>query len=255
MFLLKKLIKLFFMPPTVILMLLVVGFIFVILGKRKKIGKYLLLGGVILYYFLSIAPTRYLLTAPLEAKYSPLNITEAKKTNYIVVLAGADSIHEAYPLTSSLGSAASNRLMEAIRLYHRMNQPRIVLSGGSGNPFRKVDTSGHMKDLLTSIGIPEEKLEFEISSRDTYENALETKGIVGSQRFILVTSANNMPRAMAVFKKLNMKPIPAPCDYQAGRSYTLLSFFPSGGNLEISTRAINEYLGIIWYRLRGRISA
>lgn len=241
------------MPPAFILILLVVGFIFVVLGKRKKIGKYLLFGGIILYYLLSIAPTADLLTAPLEAKYSPLNITETKKTKYIVVLAGADSIHEAYPLISSLGYASGNRIMEAIRLYHRMGHPKIILSGRSGNPFRKVDTSRYMKGLLTSIGIPEENLRYEFASRDTFENALETKRIVGNQRFILVTSANNMPRAMAVFKKLNMKPIPAPCDYQGKRCYTLFSFFPRGGNLESSTRAINEYLGIMWYKIRGRL--
>jgi len=133
MFLLKKLIKPFFMPHAFILMLLIAGFIFVTFSKRKRIGKYFFLGGIILYYLLSINPVADLLTTPLEAKYSPLNITETKKTKYIVVLAGADSIHKAHPFISSLVFAASNRLMEAIRLYHNMGKPTIVLCVNGGH--------------------------------------------------------------------------------------------------------------------------
>ena len=39
------------------------------------------------------------------------------------------------------------------------------------------------------------------------------KEIVGKDKFILVTSASHMLRAMALFRKQGMEPIPAPTDY------------------------------------------
>ena len=134
-----------------------------------------------------------------------------------------------------------------------MDEPKIVFSGGSGNPFFGVKSTEHLIDFLTRLGIKKDKVRFEIESRDTYENGVEVKRLIGDQKFIFVTSASHMPRAIAVFKRLGMKPVPAPCDYQASRVYTPLSFFPSPGSLEKSTRAINEYVGIIWYKIRGRV--
>ena len=254
MFLLKKLIKPFFLPSTFILLVLGIGALFIILSKRKRLGKYFLLAGTIFYYLFSIEPVSDLLITPLENRYPPLNIAEAMDAKYIVALAGAN-INNERSGSSKPQTLHSERFMEAVSLYFLMDEPKIVFSGGSGNPFFGVKSTEQLIDFLTKLGIKKDKVRFEIESRDTYENGVEVKRLIGDQKFIFVTSADHMPRAMAVFKKLNMKPIPAPCDYQAGRSYTLLSFFPSGGNLEISTRAINEYLGIIWYRLRGRISA
>ncbi len=79
---------------------------------------------------------------------------------------------------------------------------------------------------------------------EIYAGAISS-GIPGGARQVVKKIKEYLPR---IIPKVVM-------DDQAGQSYTLLSFFPSGGNLEISTRAINEYLGIIWYRLRGRIGA
>jgi len=252
MFLLKKLIKPFFLPPTFILLLLGIGALFIFLGKRKRLGKYFVLSGIIFYYLFSIEPIADLIIAPLENRYPPLNIAEAMDTRYIVALAGADINNDRSDSNKSQ-ILHSERFTEAIRLYFLMDEPKIVFSGGSGNPFLGVKSTEYLIDFLTKLGIKKDKVRFEIESRDTYENGVEVKRVVGDQKFVFVTSADHMPRAMAVLKKLGMKPIPAPCNYKAKRVYTPLSFFPSAGSLGKSTRAINEYLGIIWYKLRGRL--
>jgi len=252
MFLLKKLIKPFFLPPTFILLVLGTGALFIILGKRKRLGKYLILSGIIFYYLFSIEPFADLLIGPLENRYPPLNIAEAMDARYIVALVGL-GINNDHSDSNKFQALQSERFMEAIRLNFLMDEPKIVFSGGSGNPFLGVKSTDYLMDLLAKLGIKKDKVRFDIESRDTYENALEVKQVLGEQRFILVTSADHMPRAIAVFRRLGMKPIPAPCDFQAGEVYTPLSFFPSPGSLEKSTRAINEYLGIIWYKLRGRL--
>jgi len=252
MFLLKKLIKPFFLPPTFILLLLGIGALFIILGKRKRLGKYFLLSGIIFYYLFSIEPVADLLIAPLESRYPPLNIAEAMDARYIVTLAGA-AVNNDRSESNTSEISHSERFIEAIRLYFLMDEPKIVFSGGSGNPFFGVKSTEYLMDFLGKLGVKKDKVRFEIESRDTYENGVKVKRLIGNQKFIFVTSASHMPRAIAVSKKLDMKPIPAPCDYQAIGVYTPLSFFPKAENLQKSTRAINEYLGIIWYKLRGRL--
>jgi uncharacterized SAM-binding protein YcdF (DUF218 family) len=60
-----------------------------------------------------------------------------------------------------------------------------------------------------------------------------------------------MPRCMGIFRKLGMQPIPAPTDYQAGQNPLDASFTPSIEHLRLSELALHEYIGIVWYRLRG----
>jgi len=82
------------------------------------------------------------------------------------------------------------------------------------------------------------------------------KEIVGKDKFILVTSAAHMPRAMGLFRKQGMEPIPAPTDYMAGEregGLRLGMFFPSAGSLEKAGSAIHEYLGMVWGKLRSQI--
>ncbi|MBA7697982.1 hypothetical protein ES703_106655 [subsurface metagenome] len=252
MFLLKALIKPFFLPPTLILILCGTGLIFVLLRKRKKLGKCLLLGGMVLYYLLSIQPVSDFLISPLENKYPPLNVAKITDLGYVVILA-SPAIQEEYSDLNILTTSSSERLMEAIRLYFVLEEPSLLFSGGGGNPFLKPTFTKPLTTFLSAVGVKLSKVCYEIESRDTFENALNTKDIIGEQRFLLVTSAYHMPRAMDIFKKLNMEPVPAPCDYQGKQRFTPLSFLPNAENFVKSTRTINEYLGIVWYRIRGRL--
>jgi uncharacterized SAM-binding protein YcdF (DUF218 family) len=60
---------------------------------------------------------------------------------------------------------------------------------------------------------------------------------------------------MAMFKKAGMDPIPAPTDYWVKEKQALSPgmFFPRPGNLEMAERAVYEYLGLMWAKLRGQI--
>lgn len=123
-----------------------------------------------------------------------------------------------------------------------------------------------MADFLQQMGVPDENLIIEGHSRNTYENLVEVKKIVGSDRFILVASACDLRRAVAVAHKLKMKPIPAPANIwslqhhptDTGFSKRITDFFksfayPSTDNLYRIQWAYHEYVGYVWYRLLGRI--
>jgi uncharacterized SAM-binding protein YcdF (DUF218 family) len=64
-----------------------------------------------------------------------------------------------------------------------------------------------------------------------------------------------MPRAVALFERLGMEPIPAPTDFWIKKRQGLSPgmFFPSADGLRKAERAFYEYMGVVWSKLRGQI--
>ncbi len=76
--------------------------------------------------------------------------------------------------------------------------------------------------------------------------------MAGRKTVILVTSAIHLPRAMRLFEKQGLHPIPAPCAYESLKPVKLRPsmFFPNTGALTGAAIAIHEYLGLGWIWLR-----
>ena len=74
-------------------------------------------------------------------------------------------------------------------------------------------------------------------------------------RKILVTSAFHMRRAVLTFRKAGFDVIPSPSGYSvtSHKKQTVLSWWPTLGNLRKAQSVIRENLGIIVYRMRGWI--
>ena len=77
--------------------------------------------------------------------------------------------------------------------------------------------------------------------------------IVGQDRFLLVTSASHMPRSMALFEKRGMQPIAAPADHQVLKTHGFAPdmLFPGADGIHAAERAVWEYLGLVWAKIRG----
>jgi uncharacterized SAM-binding protein YcdF (DUF218 family) len=79
----------------------------------------------------------------------------------------------------------------------------------------------------------------------------------GIKRVLLVTSAMHMPRAHGAFRRLGVDAVPATTDIRVVEvpdkfaQPWFMRFLPSAAALSDSTGAIHEYLGYVYYRLRG----
>jgi uncharacterized SAM-binding protein YcdF (DUF218 family) len=96
----------------------------------------------------------------------------------------------------------------------------------------------------------------EEKSRDTAENAAESKKLMTQQdgHWLLVTSAAHMPRALAAFGPLTARLIPCCADYKTQGASDRNRFFGSAAHGWLcSDIAAHEWLGLIAYRLSGRI--
>ncbi len=246
MFVFKKLIKPFFLPPMIVIILVLYGLSCV--NRRKKKGSILILTGVMILYLLSISPVTNLIIKPLEMRYHPVKMIAQNAPSVIVVLAGGARVNNKFPVTSALKCSSMARILEAYRLYKMVKSPEIIIVGGSGDPLVNFEESKKMKELMLMLGASRKRVRIEMESRDTYENMGAIKKALKTTPFWLVTSAMHMPRAMFLAGKFGLKAFPAPCDSQYNQATGLTSFVPDPYNFHTSTAAMNEYLGLIWYK-------
>lgn len=228
--------------------------------KRQKSGKILVSVGVIFMAALSYGAISDSLLRPLERTFPPLlmekipgHVPFEQKVKWIVVLGGGHTSDPWLPVTSQISSESLARLTESVRLYRSLPGTKLILSGGA--VFDPVSNARIYFKTARIMDVPARDLVLSEQARDTEEEARFTQEIVGRDHLILVTSASHMPRAVALFRKRGMYPIPAPAAHLVKEQSCRApgDFFPSAGDLHKAQVAVHEYLGISWSKLRGRI--
>jgi len=252
MFMLKKIVAPFFYPVSLCLEFLLAGLALLWFTRRQRAGKVLVTLGSSLLVFLSFAFGADLLLKPLEGWYPPLTRPPAEgPVPWIVVLAGGIKDDPKLPALGKLSQESLYRIMEGVRIQRELPGSRLVVSGGpvSGDAAE----AAVMAEAAVGLGMAPEDVFQETASRDTEEQARLIQEIVGREKFILVTSALHLPRAMVLFRSRGLQPIPAPAGSRmaenTGSSPRL--WFPRPENLQKSEAALHEYLGLVWAWLRG----
>ncbi|MCK5686068.1 envelope biogenesis factor ElyC [bacterium] len=256
MYLLKKILSQFFMPLTAVLLIAVSGLYLLHFTRKQKTGKRLVTISILILLILSFLPVSDLILRPLEYHHKPhLKVdTKLEKTlKYVVVLAGGHTSDENIPVTSQINSSSLVRLAEGIRLINMYPDSKLVLSGGK--TFDPVSEAEILKKVALQFGVEPRRIITESGSVDTETQAEKIKELVKSEKFILVTSANHLPRSVLLFKKNGMNPVPAPAGLtiRKHKQYQPTRIFPNAVSLVHIDAAIHEYLGIIWSKLRGKI--
>ena len=269
MFNILQLIKPFLLPPTAIFIGLLAVF-YLLVVKKWKWARRILVMVLVGYYLLSTGPVTYLLVRSLERAVPRVVRAEAileeagkSEPEAIVILAGGAGKKGAARPISELQGPSWRRLWRGIELYREYGgKVPILYSGGSGDPFDQASIEAELaKEYALSMGIPASDFWTETTSRNTYENVQETKRILdqhfpgqSTHRVILVTSSTHMPRSILVMLKAGLSPIPAPADFPVA-TFPLdpFSFLPSAQAWMVSTKCLHEWIGIIAYRLMGRL--
>ncbi len=202
------------------------------------------------------------LTASLEHQYLPLD--NPPQAEAIVILGGSTRNQESPRVLPDM-SERGDRLLYGAKLYKDGAAPKIILSGGQVEWFGgEASEAETMAIILELMGIPRSAMILESRSLNTHQNAVFTKEILQREnikQILLVTSAAHMPRSSAIFRKQGINAIPAPADFTISdrdliedsfsTESRILSLLPDSGNLDNTTQALREYLGILIYRLRG----
>ncbi len=258
---LRYLVPRVFMPLPFCLIVCAIGVITVLITKhRRRSGAVCIVTGLLLLYFFSCKTGARMLMIPLEGMYRSYMVDgsvppEGESANeairYIVVLGSGHVIDDQLPISTQINDTALVRLIEGIRLYRLHPDCLLVLSGGR-NRFA-LSNAEVMARMSESLGVPDKDLVLESESRNTREEAELLQPLLSDKRFVLVTSASHMPRAMILFEKHGLSPIPAPTRHfirhKRGQIPVGLSP-PRALYLKISERALYEYYAIAWIRLQ-----
>ena len=110
---------------------------------------------------------------------------------------------------------------------------------------------------MAAFGIPRERLIIENKSRNTAENVAFRTRLASprpGENWLLVTSALHMPRAVGLFRKAGFPVVAWPVDYRtSGREGIGLFRDSAADSLQNTTIGMREWLGLIAYRLSGKI--
>ena len=239
-------------PFSLALLLLLLGIGFVLFGRRWKGLLVVFISFVVLV--VAGSPVSKKLYANHERSFPVTPVGSSPQGDAIVVLGGDVAIPNSPRVTSQLNG---NRLIHAYRLYRAGKAPVILISGGNVFPQEGLDPEAfYSRRLLEEFGVPSDAILLESDSRNTHENAVRTRkilGAIGIDQILLVTSGFHMKRAVLTFEKSGFDVIPSPSgisvvDYAQPR---LLDWWPSLGNLKKAQILIHEKIGLMVYRIRG----
>ncbi len=234
------------LPPLNLLLLMLLGLL--LLKHRRGLALALCWASIVTLGILSTPWAGKHLLQTLE-KVPPVAATQAEA---IVVLgAGRYANAPEYAGHDTISHGGLERVRYAARLARQTGTP-ILTSGG--NPGGSAISEGELmkasleQDFKTPVKWVENR------SDNTADEARECWRILSGhkiRRIYLVTHAWHMPRATAAFKKMGFDVVPAPAGYSTPNPTTPLTFLPSAGGLANSSQALHEWIGLLWYRLKG----
>jgi len=254
LFLASKLFWFVVRPNTLALVLALMGLAAMWRGRRRW-GRWLVLLGLGYYALVLVTPASQWTAIPLENRFArPASAPE--RVDGVVVLGGAvdQVLTEAHGIPALNGAA--ERMTEMMVLARRYPEAKLVFSGGQGTFLQGDLTEADVaRELWTAMGLPPGRVLYEDRSRNTHENAVLTRELAGpkpGETWLLVTSAQHMPRAMGVFRRAGWDPVAWPVNYTTGGTPRAWYDAPFPTRLNQFEGALREWVGLLAYRLLGR---
>ncbi len=250
----------FIVQPSGLLLIMMVAGAALLRFGRERAARRLLLASILVLFGGGLLPVSNWLIMPLEQRFARADLAGAPVAGIVVLGGGEDARVWAGRHTHALNEAGE-RFTEALALARRFPSARVVFTGGAveivSAPKIGADAA---RAVFGDLGLGEgDRLILESRARDTWENAVLVKALVApkpGERWLLLTSAWHMPRAMGVFRRAGFAVEAWPVDYRTADAWDAVRLFdaPSDGLKRLDT-AVREWVGLVAYRLTGRSDA
>lgn len=250
--------KLFAMPIVWSLTLMVAGLVLMRSRdgrRRSKAGWWSVLVAAMVLVVFSLSPVANLLTYSLESRYEPPTPEALATLDLVVVLGGG--VRPSGPLRPEpeLGRETFLRVYHGVRYFQKSGADAIAFCGGP--PWPEAESEAEtMRTMALAMGVPVDRTMVETGSSNTMMNAAGLAELLPAgtgRRIGLVTSATHMMRSKWVFERVfpNDTTVPLPVYFTYDRPrWALQTIVPLAANLDKSTMALHEWIGILWYALR-----
>jgi uncharacterized SAM-binding protein YcdF (DUF218 family) len=256
-FVLSKTLGIMLLPTNFLVGLGVLGAVLSV-ARFVRLGRRIMMTSVVLLAICGFSPLGNWLLYPLESRFPPWDAAEGAPDGIVVLGGSIDpdiSIAHGVPVVR----AAADRMIAAATLARRYPNARIVFTGGSANLLANdAREADYAAEIFESLGISSERMAMDRRARNTQENAEFARALAGSksgERWLLVTSAYHMPRAIGLFRKAGFAVEPYPVDWRVGVTAVPLSFrILAGDGLGYVDTGVREWIGLLAYRIAGRTS-
>jgi uncharacterized SAM-binding protein YcdF (DUF218 family) len=189
----SKLLSFFPMPSNIMVSLGLAGIALLAIGYARA-GRCLLIASVVLIATVGTLPIGIRLALPLEDRFPRWDATRGPPTGVVVLGGGVIKTEiSAVRVEIAVGDTA-DRIIAAVELARRYPSARVVFVGrGEADLVIR---------FFEKLGVMRDRIIVERKSANTAENATFAKQLVmpkPGERWLLVTSAKHMPRAVGVF--------------------------------------------------------
>jgi len=250
----------FFLQPSSLALLAVAFGLWISRRPSSRWGARLAWGGCFALAIMGVSPIGNALILPLEQRFPGF---DAARPNGdiagVVILGGAEDGRISAERRGLALNEAAERITEGARLARLLPAAKIVFTGGVARMLFDGPAGGEpVARFLADMGVAPERILVEDRSRDTVENAAFTRDLVNpkpGERWLLVTSAYHMPRAVGVFRAVGFDVLAYPVDFRtAGWGDLARPFASLADGLKRTDVAAKEWAGLVAYRLLKRTS-
>ena len=238
-------------PSNLLLLVLAVAALGVWRGRRR-LAMPLLVGVTAVLVLIGVLPVGQWLLLPLENRFAP-PADLPRRIDGVVMLGGGVEPK----ITAARGTVAlqepAERATTLLALARQHPAARLVVTGG-GVPLTEAQI---LLRFFREQQLPPARVLFEDRARNTHENALFSHALAQprpGERWLLVTSAAHMPRAVGCFEQVGWPVIAYPVDYRTTGRLELWTGLDVATRLQEFDAASKTWVGLVAYRLTGRTS-
>ncbi len=233
-------------------------FALLFLNKTRRFALYGLVCVTAFSLLITAIPVGTILSRTLETRFERPDLDQ---TEFAGILTLSGSVDPGSYLSRGEVQflSAPDRVFTMLRLANQYPQKPVIFTGGDG----ALSDRGFSEAAVLSNWLGESKMRtpnmyFETKARNTYENAINSLEMaygkwpaLAKKPWILVTSADHMPRAVGVFRQVGWNVIPYPVGRITSDDIHLASLNVSGGIKSLS-HGLREWVGLTAYYWTGR---
>ncbi len=251
----SKIVWFFTTPSNALPSLVLLGLLLCIFTRFRRFSLTLATIGTLLIFFCGLAPVANWVMLPLEQRFPTHQPTDTS-IDGVIILGGSVMGDETMMRQQLTVNDAGERIIALGDLARRYPSARLVFTGGGGTLITdSYPEAGAVQRYATTLGVDPERIIFEDQSRTTRENAIYTRDMIKpklGERWLLVTSAWHMPRAVGCFRQVGFDVVAYPVDFRTRgpQDVTRTFAFTSDGLRRLDAGA-KEWFGLIAYRLMG----
>jgi uncharacterized SAM-binding protein YcdF (DUF218 family) len=234
-----------------------VGALWMIAAPRSSGPRRWLVLVAVFYAILSVHAVTRLASRPLVAPFHQFSLADAPSPPDTIILLGGGvrTVHGRYQKTGLLNMSGAARVLEAARIYGELgSRPWVISSGGAAPGVDTIPEAEAMRDELVQLGVPADRIVLESGSHTTHDEAVMIRPMLDRLRttsVLLVTADIHMRRSLDTFRHAGIDAIPAVARDPLESQRWLMSVVPTNQGLEFGAEVMHEYVGLLWYRVRG----